>query len=109
VRATKEHAVAVFQKSELRGRAEFAAFFLEDPILPTGATQASTERQSGDQVTGDRAAEDSAATTHMPSPDTAPPSSPNGDAPEGANRHVEISASPTVGAGKAAANASTKC
>jgi len=30
----RQHAVAVYQKSGLRGRAELAAFFLEDLAVP---------------------------------------------------------------------------
>jgi DNA-binding CsgD family transcriptional regulator len=33
-RTVRQHAVAVYQKSGLRGRAELAAFFLDDLILP---------------------------------------------------------------------------
>lgn len=33
-RTIRQHAVAVYQKSGLRGRAEFAAFFLDDVMLP---------------------------------------------------------------------------
>lgn len=36
-RTVRQHAVAVYQKSELRGRAELAAFFLEDLMLPEAA------------------------------------------------------------------------
>lgn len=37
-RTIRQHAVAVYQKSGLRGRAELAAFFLEDlPVPETGA------------------------------------------------------------------------
>lgn len=33
-RTVRQHAVAVYQKSRLKGRAELAAFFLEDILLP---------------------------------------------------------------------------
>jgi DNA-binding NarL/FixJ family response regulator len=33
-RTVRQHAVAVYQKSGLNGRAELAAFFLEDLMLP---------------------------------------------------------------------------
>ena len=33
-RTVRQHAVAVYQKSSLSGRAELAAFFLEDILLP---------------------------------------------------------------------------
>ena len=33
-RTVRQHAVAVYQKSGLNGRAELAAFFLEDILLP---------------------------------------------------------------------------
>lgn len=33
-RTVRQHAVSVYQKSRLNGRAEFAAFFLEDLMLP---------------------------------------------------------------------------
>jgi DNA-binding NarL/FixJ family response regulator len=33
-RTVRQHAVAVYEKSGLRGRAELAAFFLEDLMLP---------------------------------------------------------------------------
>jgi DNA-binding CsgD family transcriptional regulator len=35
-RTVRQHAVAVYQKSGLAGRAELAAFFLEDLLLPPG-------------------------------------------------------------------------
>ena len=53
-RTVRQHAVAVYQKSGLRGRAELAAFFLEDLILPTGVTQAGAERQSDGRAEGGR-------------------------------------------------------
>jgi DNA-binding CsgD family transcriptional regulator len=34
-RTVRQHAVAVYRKSELSGRAELAAFFLEDLLLPS--------------------------------------------------------------------------
>ncbi len=36
-RTVRQHAVAVYRKSGLRGRAELAAFFFEDMLLPPGA------------------------------------------------------------------------
>lgn len=53
-RTVRQHAVAVYQKSGLRGRAELAAFFLEDLILPAGVTQAGAERPSDHRAEGDR-------------------------------------------------------
>jgi len=38
-RTVRQHAVAVYQKSALHGRAELAAFFLEDLMLPGNAGQ----------------------------------------------------------------------
>lgn len=38
-RTVRQHAVDVYQKSGLRGRAEFAAFFLEGLSLPFNATE----------------------------------------------------------------------
>lgn len=38
-RTVRQHAVAVYQKSRLGGRAELAAFFLEDLMLPSPALQ----------------------------------------------------------------------
>jgi DNA-binding CsgD family transcriptional regulator len=35
-RTVRQHAVAVYRKSGLAGRAELSAFFLEDLLLPTG-------------------------------------------------------------------------
>ena len=42
-RTVRQHAVAVYRKSGLSGRAELAAFFLEDLLLPAseGASPAS--------------------------------------------------------------------
>jgi len=39
-RTVRQHAVAVYQKSGLSGRAELAAFFLEDLLLPAGDADA---------------------------------------------------------------------
>jgi DNA-binding CsgD family transcriptional regulator len=39
-RTIRQHAVAVYRKSNLSGRAELAAFFLEDLLLPRSATGA---------------------------------------------------------------------
>jgi len=39
-RTVRQHAVAVYRKSGLAGRAELAAFFLEDLLLPESPTQA---------------------------------------------------------------------
>lgn len=36
-RTVRQHAVAVYQKSGLQGRAELAAFFLEDLVVPGGS------------------------------------------------------------------------
>jgi DNA-binding CsgD family transcriptional regulator len=43
-RTVRQHAVAVYRKSGLAGRAELAAFFLEDLLLPPAAS-AGNERQ----------------------------------------------------------------
>ena len=40
-RTVRQHAVAVYQKSALHGRAELAAFFLEDLMLPGNGGQSS--------------------------------------------------------------------
>jgi DNA-binding NarL/FixJ family response regulator len=45
-RTVRQHAVAVYRKSGLAGRAELAAFFLEDLLLPV-ATSASEARAEG--------------------------------------------------------------
>ncbi len=37
-RTVRQHAIAVYRKSGLAGRAELAAFFLEDLLLPTSAS-----------------------------------------------------------------------
>jgi len=39
-RTVRQHAVAVYQKSHLNGRAELAAFFLEDILLPETSLRA---------------------------------------------------------------------
>lgn len=39
-RTVRQHAIAVYRKSGLAGRAELAAFFLEDLLLPVGAADA---------------------------------------------------------------------
>lgn len=41
-RTARQHAMAVYQKAGLRSRAELAAFFLEDLLLPETGQQAST-------------------------------------------------------------------
>ena len=41
-RTVRQHAVAVYQKSGLNGRAELAAFFLEDILLPSAGTSVSS-------------------------------------------------------------------
>lgn len=46
-RTVRQQAVAVYRKSGLSGRAELAAFFLEDLMLPT------TERRLGDDATSE--------------------------------------------------------
>jgi DNA-binding CsgD family transcriptional regulator len=43
-RTVRQHAVAVYQKSGLGGRAELAAFFLEDLMLPSGRRDAALVR-----------------------------------------------------------------
>jgi len=47
-RTVRQHAVAVYQKSGLQGRAELAAFFLEDLVVPD-ASAASVEPRATDQ------------------------------------------------------------
>jgi DNA-binding CsgD family transcriptional regulator len=42
-RTVRQHAVAVYQKSQLSGRAELAAFFLEDILLPEPQPSASKQ------------------------------------------------------------------
>ena len=42
-RTIRQHAVAVYQKSGLAGRAELAAFFLEDLVLPRDAEKPTNE------------------------------------------------------------------
>jgi DNA-binding CsgD family transcriptional regulator len=44
-RTVRQHAVAVYRKSGLAGRAELAAFFLEDLLLPTPESDAATPAQ----------------------------------------------------------------
>ncbi len=41
-RTVRQHAVAVYRKSELSGRAELAAFFFEDMLLPPTAAEDAT-------------------------------------------------------------------
>lgn len=45
-RTVRQHAVSVYQKSGLAGRAELAAFFLEDLMLPSAST--APERSPGE-------------------------------------------------------------
>ena len=48
-RTVRQHAVSVYRKSGLAGRAELAAFFFEDMLLPAGSTAAaSTPRPPAD-------------------------------------------------------------
>ncbi len=42
-RTVRQHAVAVYRKSALSGRAELSAFFLEDLLLPVGEPPTPTE------------------------------------------------------------------
>jgi DNA-binding NarL/FixJ family response regulator len=44
-RTVRQHAVAVYQKSGLGGRAELAAFFLEDLMLPNAGADAPALRR----------------------------------------------------------------
>jgi DNA-binding CsgD family transcriptional regulator len=46
-RTVRQHAVAVYRKSGLAGRAELSAFFLEDLLLPASATPAEAEPAPG--------------------------------------------------------------
>lgn len=43
-RTVRQHAVAVYQKSGLNGRAELAAYFLEDLMVPSVQREAATSR-----------------------------------------------------------------
>jgi DNA-binding CsgD family transcriptional regulator len=43
-RTVRQHAVAVYQKSGLQGRAELSAFFLEDLMLPSQAERSAGSR-----------------------------------------------------------------
>ena len=45
-RTVRQHAVSVYQKSGLGGRAELAAFFLDDLLLPDGARAVAPQAQS---------------------------------------------------------------
>lgn len=45
-RTVRQHAVAVYQKSGLRGRAELAAFFLAGLALPDAADKKAVQRES---------------------------------------------------------------
>lgn len=49
-RTVRQHAVAVYQKSGLAGRAELAAFFLEDLMLPAPAGEVAPSRNSDPQL-----------------------------------------------------------
>jgi DNA-binding CsgD family transcriptional regulator len=46
-RTVRQHAVAVYRKSGLAGRAELSAFFLEDLLLPSSATPPEAEPGAG--------------------------------------------------------------
>ncbi|MDJ0848662.1 MAG: LuxR C-terminal-related transcriptional regulator [Myxococcota bacterium] len=46
-RTVRQHAVAVYRKSNLGGRAQLAAFFLEDLLLPPAAPEAEPEQDEG--------------------------------------------------------------
>ena len=54
-RTVRQHAVAVYRKSGLSGRAELSAFFLEDLLLPVG--ELPSESEQGGVEAGGRAAE----------------------------------------------------
>lgn len=54
-RTVRQHAVAVYRKAGLSGRAELAAFFLEDLMLPSGSAAAG-ERAPAGPAPGDPAA-----------------------------------------------------
>jgi len=49
-RTVRQHAVAVYRKSGLAGRAELAAFFLEDLLLPPAASAGSERQRAASQV-----------------------------------------------------------
>lgn len=46
-RTVRQHAVSVYRKSGLSGRAELSAFFLEDLLLPAASAQP-IEGEAGD-------------------------------------------------------------
>lgn len=46
-RTVRQHAVAVYRKSGLSGRAELAAFFLEDLLLPAQLDASGSQRHAG--------------------------------------------------------------
>lgn len=46
-RTVRQHAVSVYRKSGLSGRAELAAFFFEDMLLPSGSTLETFGKSSG--------------------------------------------------------------
>ncbi len=54
-RTVRQHAVAVYGKSGLTGRAELAAFFLEDLILPGPARQVIQGAGTGERTGGEGA------------------------------------------------------
>jgi DNA-binding CsgD family transcriptional regulator len=49
-RTVRQHAVAVYRKSGLAGRAELAAFFLEDLLLPPAAAVPSERQRAASQA-----------------------------------------------------------
>ena len=46
-RTVRQHAVAVYQKSGLQGRAELSAFFLEGLMLPSGQAEKGAGSRGG--------------------------------------------------------------
>ncbi len=50
----RQHAVAVYRKSGLSGRAELSAFFLEDLLLPLSDEAPTDRRRPAPVVPGER-------------------------------------------------------
>jgi hypothetical protein len=53
-RTVRQHAVAVYRKSGLSGRAELSAFFLEDLLLPLSDEAPTDRRRPAPAVPGER-------------------------------------------------------
>ena len=50
-RTVRQHAVSVYRKSGLAGRAELSAFFLEDLLLPVDQEERSGASEAGESAT----------------------------------------------------------